>query len=92
MTSISNTNGEYPVGQVWWFQFKSVMSYRADKTDGRKDRRGQQYSVGLEGQGVKSMNKRGRHEWNTPSFQENAFQNVVGKCQSGAPFTNMDWH
>ena len=43
--------------QIWWFQLKSVTSYRADKvkfTDRRTDRRMQrQYPFGLKGQGVK---------------------------------------
>ena len=48
--------------QIWWFQLKSVMSYRADKVkfmDGQTDRqtdghRQQQYPFGLKGQGVKT--------------------------------------
>ena len=48
---------------IWWFQLKSVTSYRADKvkfTDGRRDRgtdgrtdrrRQQQYPFGLKGKG-----------------------------------------
>ena len=47
--------------QIWWFQLKSVTSYRADKvnftdrwTDGQTDRhRQRQYPFGLKGQGVK---------------------------------------
>ena len=45
MTSIFNTHWEYPrmhvLVQIWWFQLKSVMSYRADKVkfmDGQTDR------------------------------------------------------
>ena len=47
--------------QIWWFQLKSVMSYRADKvkfmdgqTDRQTDNRQQQYPFGLKGQGVKT--------------------------------------
>ena len=43
--------------QIWWFQLKSVMSYRADKvkfTDGQTNRRRQwQYPFGLKGHRVK---------------------------------------
>ena len=44
--------------QIWWFQLKSVTSYRADKvtfTDRQTDRRRQrQYPFGLKDQGVKN--------------------------------------
>ena len=47
MTSIFNTSQDHRISQdlcfeqIWWFQFKSVMSYHADKkkfTDGQTDR------------------------------------------------------
>ena len=37
--------------QIWWFQLKSVMSYRADKvkfTDGRTDRQTQAMTIPLQ--------------------------------------------
>ena len=47
--------------QIWWFQLKSVMSYRADKVkfmDGQTDRQtdtgNNNTTFGLKGQGVKT--------------------------------------
>ena len=65
MSSIFNTSWEYPRIHLWcknwWFQLKSVRSYRADKqkftggrTDGQTERhRQRQYPFCLKGQGVK---------------------------------------